>query len=1109
MHTFLCSGNHGWKCFCLFLFLLFSNFSYGQRSEQAEAQIDSLQRVIQESDQDSVKILALEGLASIHGSGNDSLFVQLTQSIIALCQDILHGQDSKIGQKEEHFFKKHMALAYMSLGRNFYGKRAFEEAIKQHTKSLNLFEELEDKRGIATASMNIASCEMDGGNPAKAIEIYKGSLVLFEELGDKRRMAQTLSRITSAYMLLNKPELALEYIDKGLAVDEELGKSRSLAIQYNQKGMIHTHLGENEEAIQAFQKQINVAKEIGDKELWSYGLLNIGNIHGTQGNRVKSIEYFKRAKKLFDEMGNYHASGTILNNIGLDHLNEGDTDIALDYFKQSYQIFEEANDTLGIGLPLGNMGAAYHKQGLYGKAIRTFLKSIKISEIEGDLPMITLYFNSIGSCYKDSGEYELALTYFQQGLDLSESVDDIPGVAYSSLLIGQIHLLRKEYASAIQYSSRAFDQANEMGNWEDIQHSAKILYESHKALKHSVIALDMHEAYISARDSLNSRENQKATIQFEFERKALADSLDFVQERAATEAAYQAKTTRQNYGMLGGLALVIIVFVLFWYRQKLRNERKEYELERERERREQLLELNQLKSRFFANISHELRTPLTLILGPLSHILDQPEAWEQASVQKQLSLMQRNGKSLMHLIEEILDLSKLEAHQLELEEEETELKAMIEYSFSAFDSQFDTKGLRASVDIQTQEGLHLMLDRGKLEKVLNNYLSNAIKFTPKGGQIKLSVSEQENQIQFKVEDSGQGIHPDDLPYVFDRFYQAKHGDTFQQGGTGIGLGLVREIAQLMEGRAYVESKPGEGSTFYFEIPKKIVSTSPTQILHPDFLHEVELEPIHSIGTDFTILVVEDNPDMRQFIHGLLEPRYSRIILAQNGAEALEILTAHGQDIHLIISDIMMPEVDGLSLLREVKAHVEWQSIPMIMLTALATERDKLTALTIGVDDYLTKPFSIQELTTRVQNLLYNAYQRKSWKESVEYQEEAQPEKEENRLSVLDQEWIGQVEELVKASLTEKRISVEELAEAVHLSQRQFRRKLKALTGLSPIKFIKEVQLQLARQELEDGKIISLSDVAFKFGFEHQQTFSTVFKAKFGKAPSEYMRANTR
>ncbi|MEM7370625.1 MAG: tetratricopeptide repeat protein [Bacteroidota bacterium] len=1109
MNTLSSLRNPGWTCLFLLSFLLLSLDSNGQLAKQQEAQIDSLQLVIREAEHDSVRILTLEKLAKIYDPSNEEEYLSLTQRIIDQCRDILHDQGSIISDEEKRFFKKHMAIAYMSLGRNLYGKGAFDEAIIQHTKSLSLFEELGDKRGISSASMNIASCEMDKGDPAKAIEIYKESLILFEELGRKSAVSQTLSRISSAYMLLNQPDLALEYIDRGLIVDEEIEKSRSLAIHYNQKGMIHTHLGENTEAIEAFQEQLEVAKEIGDKELWSHGLLNIGNIHGTQGNRVKSIEYFKKAQILFAELGDYRSSGKILNNIGLDHLNEGDTDIALEYFKQSYQIFEEANDTLGIGLPLGNIGAAYHKMGMYGKAINTFLESLKISEIEGNAPMIVLYLNSIGSCYKDTGDFELALTYLYRGLNLAEQSDDKPGEAYSSILIGQIHLLKKAYVEAIQHSNRAFSLSNEMGNWDDIQSSSKILYESHKALGNHTKALSMYEANISVRDSLNSEENQKATIQFEFERKALADSLEFVQERAATEAAYQAKTTRQNYGMLGGLALVIIVFVLFWYRQKLRNERKEYELQRERERREQLLELNQLKSRFFANISHELRTPLALILGPLSHILDQPEAWEKTSVQKQLTLMQRNGKSLMHLIEEMLDLSKLEAHQLELEEEETELKKIVEQIFLAFDSQFNNQDLSSSLDIQTQEGLHLMLDRGKLEKVLNNYLSNAVKFTPKKGKIKVSVSEQEDQIQFKVEDSGPGIHPDDLPYVFDRFYQAKYGDAYQQGGTGIGLGLVREIAHLMEGRAYVESKVGEGSTFYFEIPKKMATTSQTPILYPEFLQEVELEPIHSIGTDFTILVVEDNPDMRQFIHGLLEPRYSRILLAQNGAEALKILTAHGRDIHLIISDIMMPEVDGLSLLREVKAHAEWQHIPMIMLTALATERDKLTALTIGVDDYVTKPFSIQELTARVQNLLYNAHQRKSWKESAEYQEEAQAEKEENRLSVLDQEWIGQVEDLVKASLTEKRISVEELAEAVHLSPRQFRRKLKALTGFSPIKFIKEVQLQLARRELEDGKIISLSDVAFKFGFEHQQTFSTVFKAKFGKAPSEYMRANFR
>lgn len=520
---------------------------------------------------------------------------------------------------------------------------------------------------------------------------------------------------------------------------------------------------------------------------------------------------------------------------------------------------------------------------------------------------------------------------------------------------------------------------------------------------------------------------------------------------------------------------------------------------------EELKQLDKVKSNFFANISHELRTPLTLILGPLSYILDNPEEWEKESIQRQLQVMQRNGKSLMELIEEILDLSKLEANKLELVEEATPVKQFFERLFYVFEPQFQSQGLDYEMNLAIHPALHILLDRKKLEKILNNFLSNAIKFTPKGGKITLEVSETNDQLKIQVKDSGKGIHPKDLPHIFERFYQSKQADQKLYGGTGIGLALVNEFAQLMNGKAYAESKLGEGSKFFFEIPKKEVAS---QIILTQAEAELLVEEeIYAIGSDFTILIAEDNADMREFLHQLLQKKYKRILLAKNGAEGLALLKEHGTDIHLIVSDVMMPEVDGLTMLKEIKHHPEWAGIPVVMLTALAAERDKLTALTIGVDDYLTKPFSVPELLIRVQNLLFNYHQRLKWKSSPEFQEEKieTPEKNAHQLEIKirDKEWIDELTKHVEESFGKVILDVESLAASVYLSSRQMNRKLKAITGLSPGKFIKEVQLQTARKILENGAFISISEVAYQVGFENPSNFSRAFKSRFGKSPSAY------
>jgi len=523
---------------------------------------------------------------------------------------------------------------------------------------------------------------------------------------------------------------------------------------------------------------------------------------------------------------------------------------------------------------------------------------------------------------------------------------------------------------------------------------------------------------------------------------------------------------------------------------------------------EELKQLDKVKSNFFANISHELRTPLTLILGPLSYILDNPEEWEKEGIKKQLLVMQRNGKSLMDLIEEILDLSKLEANKLELSEEATPVVSFFERLFFVFEPQFQSQQIDYELNLNVQEELNILLDRKKIEKVMNNFLSNAIKFTPQKGKIKLYVSETDDLLKIRVSDTGKGIHEKDLPHIFDRFYQSKQADQKLHGGTGIGLALVNEFAQLMKGKVYAESTLGVGSNFHFEIPKKVVERKSVLTGVAEFKNQEE--EIYTIGNEFTVMVVEDNNDMRAFIHQLLEKKYKRVLTAKNGVEGLELLKKHGKDIHLIISDVMMPEMDGLTMLKNIKGHAEWFGIPVIMLTALAAERDKLTALTIGVDDYLTKPFSVPEVLIRVQNLLFNYHQRLSWIKSEEFQENGvsviKTNTAEISINEKDKVWVDELRRHVEASIGETNLNVENMAAQVFLSARQLNRKLKSITGLSPAKFIKEVRLQSARKKLESRTAISVSEVALDVGFENISTFSAVFKQRFGRSPSTYLSA---
>ncbi|MCP4441240.1 MAG: response regulator, partial [Aureispira sp.] len=456
---------------------------------------------------------------------------------------------------------------------------------------------------------------------------------------------------------------------------------------------------------------------------------------------------------------------------------------------------------------------------------------------------------------------------------------------------------------------------------------------------------------------------------------------------------------------------------------------------------------------------------------------------------------------------------------LDLKEEATPVSQFFEHIFSVFEPQLQNQQLDYELNIQLEdENLHLFLDRNKLEKIVNNFLSNAIKFTSKPGKVTLTIIEETAILKILVSDTGKGVHPNDLPHIFERFYQSKQPDVMAYGGTGIGLALVSEFANLMNGKAYAESSLGEGSHFFFELPKKIASPQVLLNISDQLEEDQNTELIDAIGTDFNILVVEDNHDMRNFVVSLLKKRY-KVLSAKNGLEGLEQLSNPNNHIHLVISDVMMPEMDGLTMLKHIKSSDKGRGIPVIMLTALAAEQDKLQALTVGVDDYLTKPFSVQELLIRVQNLLYNYVQRKNWfkTEGLELisspqQKTAQPKTQQKELeeaipsiSIEEQEWLKEVETYAKTGIGNRQFNATQLYLFMNMTEQTFRRHLRKLTGMTANKYIRELRLQEARKLLEQKKYSSIQQICSSIGFSTPKYFSKQFKERFGKNPSEYLK----
>jgi signal transduction histidine kinase/DNA-binding response OmpR family regulator/ligand-binding sensor domain-containing protein len=520
----------------------------------------------------------------------------------------------------------------------------------------------------------------------------------------------------------------------------------------------------------------------------------------------------------------------------------------------------------------------------------------------------------------------------------------------------------------------------------------------------------------------------------------------------------------------------------------------------------ELKELDTMKSNFFVNISHELRTPLTLLAGPIHALLKQQKKSQPGY--EYLQLMEQSVDQLQNRVSEILDLSKLDAGKFVLNETVFSFQIFLEPIVLSFKSLAVHKDVNFEYRETLTDNLFVKMDKEQVKKIFNNLLSNAIKFTPENGMVTLVVEEIEDEINITVTDTGEGIEKEEQDAIFERFYQSKKTASVR-GGTGIGLALTKHLVNLMNGKLSLQSKMGKGAVFCVKLPKKTVE--PIKELPADEYIKTatateEITDTKHVGA--TILVVEDNINMQQYL--TLELNKFNVLIANNGAEAMQLLASAIAQPQLIISDIMMPVMDGYTLLENLKTKDIYRKIPVIMLTARTDIQDKLRALRVGVDDYLVKPFITDELVARVTNLL-NRFRLKKENEWLKLDEE---DTEEIVVNVADHQngnitipssWLVQVETVILEYLNKKEsFTLDTLAEKIYISKRQLQRNIKAETGLTANNYIKELRLHRARLYIESKTYGTLAELSYAVGFNDPHYFSILYTERFGKKPSELL-----
>lgn len=542
------------------------------------------------------------------------------------------------------------------------------------------------------------------------------------------------------------------------------------------------------------------------------------------------------------------------------------------------------------------------------------------------------------------------------------------------------------------------------------------------------------------------------------------------------------------------------------------------------EKNKQLQELSELKSRFFANISHEFRTPLTLIMGPLEQMVNESDRSERSH--RKLKLMLRNSQRLLTLINQLLELSKFESGKVKLNAAPMDIVPFLRGTLASFELLAAQNDVELSLQLPGNEDeIELYFDPEKLEEILYNLIINAIKFTPPGGRVTISISRDNRRNQpfpngslcLSVSDTGTGIPGEKLEHVFDRFYQVESSYESKYKGTGIGLSIVKGLVELHHGTIDVKSRTGQetsGTEFRIQLPLGTGHLDPDEIVDPSqqprqagtpaavdlFLGEDDDNTDESPQTKpdlhkkETVLVVEDSADVREYIRGALEPFFN-VEEARDGERGLKKARKFIPDI--IVSDIMMPGPDGFELCRILKSDIQTSHIPIILLTAKTSEEDILAGLETGADDFLAKPFNTKILVNRIKNLIRL---RRHLQETFNRRMNLQPV--EIPQSDIDKEFLNDLMDAINQNLPDPDFNVEDLSNKLYMSRTTLYRKVQALTGETPTDFIRSCRLKRAAELLQKNSG-SILEIALEVGFSNSSYFTKCFKEKYHRLPSQY------
>jgi signal transduction histidine kinase/DNA-binding response OmpR family regulator/Tfp pilus assembly protein PilF len=933
-----------------------------------------------------------------------------------------------------------------------YHRTDISKAFRYARKALALASQAGYKKGEGDSYHSLGVNLWEKGVLDSALISYDKAILIYDDLGLGEKGVRT--RLNKAIIIENKDDLpgAIAQYESVLEKNKIHNVENLAEIVAFNMGIIYNKMGDWVTAIERYMELIRHAQKKGNKSWEVSAWQSIGNAYMKLEDTENAFQAFRSSLNIASDAGNRRQEADARRGLGRVYLLNNELDSAHYYFQAALDIQRNLNRNSGMALNLKSLGEISSKQQRYKEALNYQTQVLAIYKEMQRRNAIGFALVRIGETYLSMREIESAEKYLIEGAGMLDGLD---GLILSNELLAKLYEIEGDYAKAFVHQK------------------------SYSIYKDSLLS-DTKMKELGQLEAKYAYDREKQQLIFEQDKERLRQE----QERLRLEKEKEVINTQLLATGAGVLLLFISIgFIVKAYREKSRANQK-------------LQQLDQFKTRLFANINHDLRTPLTLIQGYIHRITSNKEDYLSHQSKEDLENLGSNAMTLTEMTNEIQDLILLEEGKLELKLQKVEIGSYLKRQVLMFGSMAEMAGISLAFESEVT-GLFVNLDSRHVEKILFNLLSNAFRFTPAEGRIVVTLKEENERVHIVVSDTGIGIDIKDLPNIFDRFYQSPLNEYRSKEGFGIGLAVVNELVGLHGGKIAVTSEIDKGTTFSISLPFNLdKALSSEELGHPsDSIKTLPTKKAkaHMVadGTAVrsTVLIVDDHEEIRQYIIDLIAGEYE-VKEAANGKQALEVLKLNNVD--LILTDLMMPWLDGYDLIEQLKESETLRKVPLMVVSARTTEEDKHRVLDAGVNEFISKPFDPLMLQKRIRNLLTDQTKHRNTWEAIIADENLQSNLEGNILKKLNQ--------IILDRISDANLNIDVIADELSASRSKTNRLIKELTGKTPLEYVKTIRMDFVHQAIKSRKVKNASEAASSVGMSNATQFAAQYKRHYGTAP---------